>query len=87
MRRRGRVVRRGPVRRCDLISLEVDVTVRCPDSVPVGQFDRKTRLCSSFVRSVAFPVRRSAVNHVTHSSQLLLQHNTVVQGKYRAATS
>ena len=47
------------------------------------------------VCSVTLPVQRcSVVNHVTHSSQLLFlkyrangQHNTVVQGKYIAATS
>ena len=53
--------------------LEVDFIVRCRDSVPVGQFGRMTRSCSSFVHSVTLPVQRhSVVNHVTNSSQLLV---------------
>ena len=46
--------------------------VQCQDSVPISQF-RKEESFMSFVCSVALPVqRRLVVNHVMHSSPLLV---------------
>ena len=56
----------------------VDFIVGCRDSAPVDQFGTRNRSYRSIVRSVAFLVQRCLTVN---------QHNTVVQGKYIAATS
>ena len=63
-----------------------DVEIQFPSVTSAGRIIH-------FIRSAVFPVqRRLVLNHVMHSSSFLndranSQHNTVVQGKYIAATS